>query len=116
MSRRGDCYDNAVVESFFGTVKQELVHEASWGSTVDARASIHEYIEVFYNRQRLHSSLGYRTPAEVDQAAQQRLDTSPQVMSLLPRTPSSTGAPPPDRRAALELRQAQLSAAPPKHC
>jgi putative transposase len=69
MSRRGDCYDNAVVESFFGTLKQELVHHARWTDLVDARASIHEYIEVFYNRQRLHSSLGYRTPAEADQEA-----------------------------------------------
>ncbi len=66
MSRRGDCYDNAVVESFFGTLKQELVHDARWTDLVDARAAIHDYIEVFYNRQRLHSSLGYRTPAEVD--------------------------------------------------
>jgi transposase InsO family protein len=69
MSRRGDCYDNAVVESFFGTLKQELVHHARWHDLVEARAAIHDYIEVFYNRQRLHSSLGYRTPAEVDQDA-----------------------------------------------
>jgi putative transposase len=69
MSRRGDCYDNAVVESFFGTLKQELVHHARWTELADARVAIHDYIEVFYNRQRLHSSLGYRTPAEVDQAA-----------------------------------------------
>ncbi len=67
MSRRGDCYDNAVVESFFGTLKQELVHDARWTDLVEARAAIHDYIEVFYNRKRLHSSLGYRTPAEVDQ-------------------------------------------------
>ena len=67
MSRRGDCYDNAVVESFFGTLKQELVHDARWTDLDEARAEIHDYIEVFYNRQRLHSSLGYRTPAEVDQ-------------------------------------------------
>lgn len=67
MSRRGDCYDNAVVESFFGTLKQELVHGAAWTTLADARAAIHDYIEVFYNRQRLHSALGYRTPAEVDQ-------------------------------------------------
>ena len=66
MSRRGDCYDNAVVESFFGTLKQELVHGATWPTLGDARAAIHDYIEVFYNRQRLHSALGYRTPAEVD--------------------------------------------------
>ena len=69
MSRRGDCYDNAVVESFFGTLKQELVHDARWADLADARAAIHEYIEVFYNRKRLHSSLGYRTPAEVDAEA-----------------------------------------------
>ena len=69
MSRRGDCYDNAVVESFFGTLKQELVQHARWYDTAEARAAIHDYIEVFYNRQRLHSSLGYRTPAEVDHDA-----------------------------------------------
>src|SRR5687768_4881457 len=66
MSRRGNCYDNAVVESFFGTLKQELVHGAAWATLAEARAAIHDYIEVFYNRQRLHSALGYRTPAEVD--------------------------------------------------
>ena len=69
MSRRGDCYDNAVVESFFGTLKQELAYHARWVDLVEARAAIHDYIEVFYNRQRLHSSLGYRTPVEVDQDA-----------------------------------------------
>lgn len=69
MSRRGDCYDNAVVESFFGSLKQELVHHARWANLVDARIALHDYIEVFYNRQRLHSSLGYRTPSEVDQGA-----------------------------------------------
>jgi putative transposase len=69
MSRRGDCYDNAVVESFFGTLKQELAHDARWVTLADARIAIHDYIEVFYNRQRLHSALGYRTPLEVDQAA-----------------------------------------------
>lgn len=69
MSRRGNCYDNAVVESFFGTLKQELVHDARWRGLAEARAAIHDYIEVFYNRQRLHSSLDYRTPAEVDQGA-----------------------------------------------
>jgi len=69
MSRRGDCYDNAVVESFFGTLKQELAHEARWADLAAARIAIHDYIEVFYNRQRLHSSIGYRTPAEADEAA-----------------------------------------------
>lgn len=69
MSRRGDCYDNAVVESFFGTLKQELVHHSSWHDLAEARGAIHDYIEVFYNRKRLHSTLGYRTPMEVDQGA-----------------------------------------------
>ena len=68
MSRAGDCYDNAVIESFFGTYKQEWMHHHRWGGLVDARASTHDYIEVFYNRQRLHSALGYRTPAEADAA------------------------------------------------
>lgn len=69
MSRRGDCWDNAVVESFFGTLKQELNQGVRWLDLTEARAAIHEYVEVFYNRRRLHSSLGYRTPAEVDEAA-----------------------------------------------
>ena len=71
MSRRGNCYDNAVVESFFGTLKQELAHHAQWMDQAQARAEIHDYIEVFYNRKRLHSSLGYKTPSEVDQEAAQ---------------------------------------------
>lgn len=66
MSRAGDCYDNAVIESFFGTYKQEWAHHHRWAGLGDARASTHDYIEVFYNRQRLHSALGYRTPAEAD--------------------------------------------------
>jgi putative transposase len=66
MSRAGNCYDNAVVESFFGTLKQELVRGTSWKSCAEARAALHEYIEVFYNRQRLHSSLGYLSPASFE--------------------------------------------------
>jgi len=66
MSRRGNCYDNAVVESFNGTLKQELVHEARWKTYVEARAALHDYIEVFYNRRRLHSSLGYLSPADYE--------------------------------------------------
>ena len=66
MSRAGNCYDNAVIESFFGTFKQEWAHHHRWSGLTDARAATHDYIEVFYNRRRLHSKLGYRTPAEVD--------------------------------------------------
>jgi putative transposase len=69
MSRAGNCWDNAVIESFFGTFKQEWAHHHRWTGLADARAGTHDYIEVFYNRKRLHSALGYKTPAEVDQAA-----------------------------------------------
>jgi len=66
MSRRGNCYDNAVVESFNGTLKQELVHDARWTSYAEARAAMHDYLEVFYNRRRSHSSLGYLSPADFE--------------------------------------------------
>jgi putative transposase len=62
MSRRGDCYDNAVMESFFGTLKTEQVYHNSYTTREEARQSIFEYIEVFYNRQRRHSALGYQSP------------------------------------------------------
>ena len=62
MSKKGDCWDNAVAESFFHTLKIELVHHCDFETRYDARAAIFEYIEVFYNRQRLHSSNGYEAP------------------------------------------------------
>lgn len=68
MSRRGNCWDNAVAESFFGTLKTELIYRQRWTSVAQVRAALFDYIEVFYNRSRLHSSIGYRTPAEVDAA------------------------------------------------
>lgn len=66
MSRRGNCYDNAVVESFFSTLKAELESYGDYQTRRQAQAEIFEYIEVFYNRQRLHSSLGYLSPAEFE--------------------------------------------------
>ncbi len=66
MSRRGDCYDNAVVESFFGTLKTELIHNRRYATRAEARADIFEYVEVFYNRERRHSTLGYLSPAEYE--------------------------------------------------
>ena len=62
MRRVGDCWDNAVAESFFGTLKRELVDGADWATREDARAAVFEYIEVWYNRQRRHSSLGFLSP------------------------------------------------------
>jgi putative transposase len=66
MSRPGDCWDNAVVESFFSTLKRELVHHESYASHAEARRSLFDYIEVFYNRRRRHSTLGYLSPAEFE--------------------------------------------------
>jgi transposase InsO family protein len=70
MSRRGDCWDNAPVESFFRTLKVELVPETLWPTRAIATAAVHDYIERFYNTERLHSSLGYQSPARFEQRAQ----------------------------------------------
>jgi transposase InsO family protein len=69
MSRKADCWDNAPMESFFASLKKELVHGAGFATRAEARAALFEYIEVFYNNQRRHSSLGYVSPAEYEQLA-----------------------------------------------
>jgi putative transposase len=69
MSRRGNCYDNAVAESFFSTLKNELVHHCDFQTRDEARAAIFEYIEIFYNRQRRHQTLGYLSPVQFEQQA-----------------------------------------------
>jgi putative transposase len=66
MSRAGNCYDNAPMESFFASLKKELVHHEDYATIEIAKASLFEYIELFYNRVRLHSSLGYVAPAEFE--------------------------------------------------
>jgi putative transposase len=66
MSRRGNCWDNAPMESFFASLKKELVHDEDYATHAEARASIFEYIEAFYNRVRRHSALGYVAPAEYE--------------------------------------------------
>jgi putative transposase len=66
MSRKGNCWDNACVESFFGTLKRELVYHRHYATREDATQDIFEYIEVFYNRKRRHSTLGYNSPAEYE--------------------------------------------------
>jgi putative transposase len=71
MSRRGDCWDNAVAESFFSTLKMELVYESAWATRSQARAAIFEYLEVFYNGQRRHSSLGYLSPLAFERRHEQ---------------------------------------------
>jgi putative transposase len=69
MSRKGNCYDNAPMESFFATFKKELIHHEEYQTREEARQSIFEYIEVFYNRVRRHSALGYKSPDEFERAA-----------------------------------------------
>ncbi len=64
MSRRGNCLDNAPMESFFASLKIEMVHGAVFPTRDAARAALFGYIEVFYNRRPLHSAIGYRTPCE----------------------------------------------------
>jgi putative transposase len=76
LSRPRQCWDNAVAESWFGTLKEELIHRQSWATRAQARSAIVDYIEVFYNRRRLHSSLGYLSPADYE-ARRRDASTSP---------------------------------------
>lgn len=66
MSRRANCWDNAVAESFFGTLKTELIHQRIFSTKALARTVIAEWIEIFYNRQRLHSTIGYLSPVQFE--------------------------------------------------
>ena len=68
MSRKGNCYDNAAMESFYHTLKTELVKHERYRTHAEARASLFDYIEGFYNRRRLHSTLDYQTPADFERA------------------------------------------------
>lgn len=72
MSRKGNCYDNAPMESFWGSLKQELVHHNKYGSRKEAMQEISEYIEVFYNRQRRQARLGYLSPVAYEKKFYQR--------------------------------------------
>ena len=66
MSRTGNCYDNAVAESFFATLKRELIERREWPTQQEVRAAVFEWVEVFYNRKRLHSTLGYLSPLDFE--------------------------------------------------
>lgn len=68
MSRKGNCYDNAFAESFFATLKKELIYRQSYQTKEEAKKAIFEYIEVWYNRQRIHSSIGYMTPVQFEES------------------------------------------------
>jgi len=64
MSRKGNCWDNAVAESFFGTLKTELIYRKKFSTQIETRVAIFDYIEIFYNKKRLHSTLGFVSPEE----------------------------------------------------
>jgi putative transposase len=64
ISHKGNCWDNAPMESFFSSLKTKMVHRTRFQTRQEAKAALFEYIEIFYNRQRRHSSIGYRTPAQ----------------------------------------------------
>lgn len=70
MSRKGDCWDNAVAESFFAGIKKELVHKVRFKTRIEATAALFEWIEVFYNRERIHSTLAYVSPAQYEREFQ----------------------------------------------
>lgn len=68
MSRKGNCYDNAFAESFFATLKKELIYRGKFATKAEAKKAIFEFIEVWYNRQRIHSSIGYMTPVQFEES------------------------------------------------
>jgi transposase InsO family protein len=73
MSRKGNCYDNAVVESFFASLKRERVYQRNYRTKLEAQQDIFHYIEVWYNRKRRHSTLGYQSPEQYEQHYQYQL-------------------------------------------
>jgi putative transposase len=89
MSRRGDCWDNAVAESFFATLKVELAHEAQWPTRAQAQHDVFEYLECFYNGQRRHSALRYLSPA----AFERHWAATRGTASTAPRPLLATGRP-----------------------
>jgi len=71
MSKKGDCYDNAMMESFWATLKAEGCDKKMFSSRKEAKAAVFEYIEVYYNRKRRHSSLGYTSPVDYEKQGEQ---------------------------------------------
>ncbi len=84
LSRPRQCWDNAVAESWFATLKNELIYRHSWPTRAAAQRAIFEFIEVFFNRQRLHSSLGHRSPAEYEAAKAQQPRTAQAAWQTCP--------------------------------
>jgi putative transposase len=96
-SRKGNCWDNAVAESFFATLKNELIHRRSWASRLEVRAALFEYLEIFYHRCRLHSFLDYKTPGTI------RTGLCPRGMNACQRNRGNSRDSARTRRNELEL-------------
>ena len=112
MSRRGNCWDNAVAESFFATLKVELGHEASWATRGQARGEVFAYIEQFYNGQRRHSALGYLSPLTFERQWV-REDGTPATAAAQPvsgRSPENTSSG--EAPGATRRRGAAISVSP----
>jgi putative transposase len=86
MGSKGDCFDNAVAESFFATLKKELIHRRSWPSKAELRTEVFDYVEVFYNRQRRHKTLGQLSPADFENRTLTADDSSLAASRLAPIT------------------------------
>ena len=111
MSRKGNCWDNAMMESFFATLKKERIHQEEYATRAEARGSVFDYIERFYNRVRRHSALGYLSPEQFEQAAGCSLE--PHQQRQRPELPSSPPAV--ARQARVSDRQpAPTKATPPE--
>jgi transposase InsO family protein len=94
MGSRGDAYDNAVAESFFATLKKELVHRRSWPTRRELGSAVFEYIEAFYNRERRHSTLDMLSPAEYEQNQDNaRYRSRPEGVDLVQRVRQTGGGP-----------------------
>jgi len=72
MSRKGDCYDNAMIESFWGTLKEEGIGQTVYQTREEAKTAVFDYVEVFDNRKRKHSSLGYLSPVDYEKLEKEK--------------------------------------------
>ena len=91
MGSRGDCFDNAVAESFFATLKKKLIDRRPWPQKAELRSEIFDYIEIFYNRQRRHGTLGLRSPADFENSTLDRRRAD--LAASRPASPQDNGIP-----------------------
>jgi hypothetical protein len=111
MGSRGDCFDNAVAESFFATLKKELVRRRSWPTRRDLQSAVFDYIESFYNRERRHSTLGYLSPREFEMISisidkeKEDQDSKPWPVARTGGSPFALGLSPLPNRRAVRIQE-----------